>query len=73
MDMRRMYQSKMDAINGLCTDIEEILSMAHDYEYLCEVLPSVKNYPSFSDDDSARLSYVIGYVKAMVKQIHDEC
>ena len=73
MDLRTKYQNKMTAINGLCTDIEEILSMAYDYEYLCEVLPSMKNYPDLADDTSARLSYVIGYVKAMVKQIHDEC
>lgn len=73
MDSRTKYQNKMNAINWLCTEIEEILSMAHDYDNLCEVLPSVKNYPFLSDDDSARLTYVIGYVKAMVKEIHDEC
>lgn len=73
MDLRTKYQNKMNAINGLCTDIEKILSMSYDYECLCEVLPNVRNYPEFSYDNSARLSYVIGYVKAMVKQIHDEC
>lgn len=73
MDLRTKYQNKMNAINGLCTEIEEILSMALYYECLCEVLPSAKNYPELSDDMSARLCYVIGYVKGIVEQIHNEC